>query len=343
MDFDELQRELTNEMTLFSDNVIANRVPFGARKYITKTELKTQADVTHNIYQAMRQDKMRVILKVMDKGPRNYRQATYDLSEAFIMHRLRHPLIAELLDYYVSDSFATYLEIKPYTTTLNAFVDVRAWKLTHAEAASVMFQLLKALQFVHSQNVIHGDIKLSNIALELLAEDDPLAEKLGMRYRVRLIDFGVSLIAAYPAAFYDDGRLLNSITYRPPEILLATTATQAVDVWAAGIVLVNLFMDYTSSNKMQIGSMTRQDQLEMINIFAGPFDYPYESSQAKRLKITRPTLPHVDVVSYFSAVPDDFAVLMQKLLIAKPDQRISAEGALLDLLFTDFYDRDIFP
>jgi len=108
-------------------------------------------------------------------------------------------------------------------------------------------------------------------------------------------------------------------------------------------VLVNLFYDYASSDKMQNGSMERQDQLEIVNIFAGPFDYDYETTDARRLKIAKPKLPHVDMVSYFSAVPDDFAVLMQKLLIANPENRASAGVALLDLLFADLYDRDIFP
>jgi len=34
---------------------------------------------------------------------------------------------------------------------------------------------------------------------------------------------------------------------------------------------------------------------------------------------------------------------MQKLLIANPENRASAGVALLDLLFADLYDRDIFP
>jgi serine/threonine protein kinase len=342
MNFDKLQKDLNAEMTLFSANVISQKAPASARKYTTKTELRTRADVTHKIFQATRPDKVRVILKVMDNGPRSYKRADSDLSEAFIMLRLRHPLIAELVDYYVSDMFVTSLEIRPYTTTLNTFVEDRAWKLSHVEATAIMFQLLKALQFVHSNHVIHGDIKLSNIALQSLPTNDPIAQKLGMNYQLRLIDFGVSHIAAYPRAIYQRVTF-NSISYRPPEVLLGMSATQAVDIWAAGIVLVNLFYDYASSDKMQNGSMERQDQLEIVNIFAGPFDYDYETTDARRLKIAKPKLPHVDMVSYFSAVPDDFAVLMQKLLIANPENRASAGVALLDLLFADLYDRDIFP
>jgi serine/threonine protein kinase len=341
MDVDKLQKDLNDEMAEFSDNVIGQKASPSSRKYITKTELRTRPDVTHKIFQAMRPDKVRVILKVIESGPRSYRLAASDLSEAFIMRRLRHPLVAELVDYYVTDTFATCLEIRPYSTTLNTFVEDRAWKLSLPEATAIMFQLLNALQFVHSRNVIHGDIKLSNIALESLQPNDPIAQKMKTGYRLRLIDFGVSLVAAYPNARYE-GIILNSISYRPPEVLLSTNITQAVDIWAAGIVLANLFHDYTCSDKMQSGSMERQDQLEIVNIFAGPFDYDYNSTKARRLKIAKPKLPHVDVVSYFSAVPDNFAVLMQKLLIANPEYRASAGVALLDLLFADLYDKDIF-
>ena len=55
--------------------------------------------------------------------------------------------------------------------------------LTEIEASSIVKQVLSALAYLHSQNIIHGEIKPENLML---------ATKEGLQSCVKIIDFGLT-------------------------------------------------------------------------------------------------------------------------------------------------------
>ena len=55
--------------------------------------------------------------------------------------------------------------------------------LTESEVSAIMKQLLSALAYLHSQNIIHGEIKPENFML---------ATKEGPQHGVKIIDFGLT-------------------------------------------------------------------------------------------------------------------------------------------------------
>lgn len=84
----------------------------------------------------------------------------------------------------------------------------------------IMFQLLKGVEFCHTKNIIHRDVKPENI----------LISKRGV---VKLCDFGFARTIAPPGEAYTD--YVATRWYRAPELLVGDTSYgRAVDIWAIG-------------------------------------------------------------------------------------------------------------
>lgn len=107
--------------------------------------------------------------------------------------------------------------------------------LPASRARAILYQLASALEFVHSQGIIHRDVKPHNILFESLDSDCKLT----------LVDFDISWIAPdnlgrEPAN--DKITDVGSGTYRAPEVLFGIGSYDtSIDIWSLGVVAVQLF------------------------------------------------------------------------------------------------------
>jgi hypothetical protein len=91
-------------------------------------------------------------------------------------------------------------------------------------------QLLETLEFLHSFNIIHTDLKLENL---LLLNDSEVSYRGGQMIpkstRIKVIDFG--------GATYDDEKkssIVNTRQYRAPEVILGIEWSMPSDLWSVG-------------------------------------------------------------------------------------------------------------
>ena len=99
-------------------------------------------------------------------------------------------------------------------------------QFTEQDAANIMKQVFEALAYIHSNGIIHRDLKLENL---LLVNKNASGDEL----IVKLADFGLSRIYR--------GQIVRTACGTPfyvaPEVLLGTGYGTEVEMWSAGVML----------------------------------------------------------------------------------------------------------
>ena len=145
------------------------------------------------------------------------------LREARSVSRLAHPNIVPVFeaDTHGSQPYLVF-EYVP-GPTLTQHLKARG-ALPPVEACSMMLGVLDALHAAHSAGIVHRDLKPSNILVDATG-------------RARVMDFGIA------ARLEDPGNLdqvVGTPGYMSPEATQGGLPTAAMDVFSAGIVLVEM-------------------------------------------------------------------------------------------------------
>ena len=110
-------------------------------------------------------------------------------------------------------------------------------QLSEQHVIVIMYNLLCAVNFIHTANIIHRDIKPANVLIDT-------------NCNVRICDFGLSRSAVDEEQ--KDGRKKRSLSkhvqsrwYRAPEVILTEREyDQAIDMWSVGCILAELLSCY---------------------------------------------------------------------------------------------------
>jgi serine/threonine protein kinase len=102
-------------------------------------------------------------------------------------------------------------------------------KIEEKGCKKLFLQLMQGVDYLHSKNIFHRDIKLENVII-----DDKM--------NIKIIDFGFSCISA-------KSKLLNFFcgtpSYMPPEIIQKKEYIGPyVDIWSSGILLYTLLFGF---------------------------------------------------------------------------------------------------
>ncbi|EAX95636.1 CMGC family protein kinase [Trichomonas vaginalis G3] len=193
-------------------------------------------------------------------------------------------------------------------------------------AKSILFQLLLALNHLHSHGIIHCDLTPSNLIIMPKAYERP-----GI---LKLIDFGLSRTAEWKNQ--EENTFVVTIWYRSPELLLDDKHyTTAVDMWAAGCIFAELLTGeilFRSKAKNENSNEFCDVQMESILRVMGnfrPSDLPqYQSNfliPFQQLNY-RPFQSTFDMK--FSNIDQTAKDLLRSMLTLNPANRISAHDAL---------------
>ncbi len=95
-----------------------------------------------------------------------------------------------------------------------------------------LLDVARGLEYLHSCNIVHGDLKPQNVLLKTAGND-----RRG--FVCKLGDFGLSRMLPETVSHVDTGSY-GTVTHASPELLTDGRLTKACDVFAFGIVLWEL-------------------------------------------------------------------------------------------------------
>ncbi|CEL92380.1 unnamed protein product [Vitrella brassicaformis CCMP3155] len=133
-----------------------------------------------------------------------------------------HPNIVKVHDVY-RDDFSCYIVMDQYVEDL---YDFEASELPEERLAEMTADMVRAVQHLHSNDIIHRDIKCDNF---FIADDG----------RVVLSDFGVSMETTCEEAGIHSEEIVGVNEYRPPEVWRDDFGKKA-DMWSLGVVLYKI-------------------------------------------------------------------------------------------------------
>lgn len=145
--------------------------------------------------------------------------------EARAMATLSHQNIVSVLNVGSYQGLPYMINELVTGKTLEQELDNRT-KFTYLEAIDILDQLCTAVKTAHHKNVIHRDVKPSNIYIS----SDGI---------VKLGDFGIAEFS-HTKKLTQDSSILGSAHYLAPEICQGKKATSQSDIYALGITLFQL-------------------------------------------------------------------------------------------------------
>jgi hypothetical protein len=155
------------------------------------------------------------------------------VQERAILMSVSHPNVVRVLDLVVEgETLAIVMELIPGPDLRRHLRD--RGTVAPAVAVRLTGQLLDGMAAVHAAGIIHRDIKPENLLLD--TSGDQLV--------VKLTDFGVARLS-YGASLTKLSGVIGTPEYMAPELAEHETATPAVDVYSAGIVLYELLYGRT--------------------------------------------------------------------------------------------------
>lgn len=172
--------------------------------------------------------------------------------EMGILRVLHHPNIVRILETFEDEHhFYIIMELSTGGTLLD-HVKARNKELCEEEAKDIIRNLASVIQYLHSRNICHRDLKLENV----------LVENIDNCGHIKLCDFGASTMFKSGASMR---KILGSVVYMAPEVLEGNYK-ESCDMWSLGVIMYMLL-----SNKAPFHGDTEDSLIE--SIFAGKVSF----------------------------------------------------------------------
>ncbi|XP_068142581.1 serine/threonine-protein kinase PLK4 [Drosophila tropicalis] len=146
--------------------------------------------------------------------------------EVEIHSRLKHPSVLQLYTFF-QDANYVYLVLElAHNGELHRYMNQQmSHPFTEADAATILQQVVAGLLYLHSHNIMHRDISLSNL---LLSKD----------MHVKIADFGLATQLKRPDEKHMT--MCGTPNFISPEVVSRLSHGLAADVWSVGCLLYTL-------------------------------------------------------------------------------------------------------
>ncbi|KAJ1356864.1 hypothetical protein KIN20_014704 [Parelaphostrongylus tenuis] len=262
-------------------------------------------------------------------------QARMIYREIKLLQIMRHDSVIRAIDLYtpnnVEHEFKDVYVVTEYAgdSIVKILHDQKVTGRTHITPEHVPFiiyQLLRALKYIHSANIIHRDLKPGNMALT--CDSDLTVLDFGM---ARSLDRSETSLTQYVMTRW----------YRSPEVIYWNIDgyNEQVDLWSVGCITAELML-----GKPLFPGEDTNAQYEMITKLCGSPD----EDLMRKIEATSPATRRV-VESYeqykrqdfrqrFAGCPPLFIDFLDKILVLDPEKRLTVESSLAHPYFADYVD-----
>nr|XP_022919763.1 serine/threonine-protein kinase PLK4 [Onthophagus taurus] len=173
---------------------------------------------------------MNVAIKMIDK---KLMQAAGMVSrvrqEVSIHYRLKHPSILELYTFFEDQNYVYLVLELCHNGELQQYLKKHTEHhvLSESEASSIMRQVVEGVQYLHSHNILHRDMSLSNL---LLTKD----------MQIKIADFGLATQLSRPDEKHMT--MCGTPNFISPEVASRGSHGLEADVWSLGCLLYTLLV-----------------------------------------------------------------------------------------------------
>eukprot|EP00756_Hemistasia_phaeocysticola_P035044 Hpha_TRINITY_DN16559_c0_g1::TRINITY_DN16559_c0_g1_i1::g.134331::m.134331/K08829/MAK; male germ cell-associated kinase len=199
--------------------------------------------------------------------------------------------------------------------------------LPEVSTRSVMSQVYTGLAFIHKHGFFHRDLKPENL---LVNNGEALFQtQLGLPV-VKLADFGLAREIRSRPPFTD---YVSTRWYRAPEVLLrATYYNSPVDLWAAGIIMAEMYM----MRPLFPGTSETDEIFKICSVLGTPTPQQWPEGQrlAGQMSFKFPQMVPTPLSTLIPTASNEALSLMNQLLVWDPKKRFTAQDCLQHAFLT---------
>ena len=192
-----------------------------------------------------------IAMKTFVKKDLKYKETKEKLkTEVEVLSKLHHPFINQILDSFETETHF-FIIMEYICGDLLSFIRKRN-KLNEPSAKIIFKQIIEGLKYIHKKKIIHRDIKLDNILIDLTNT-------------IKICDFGVSRKIEKGKLIYER---CGTPAYIAPEIYAKIGYDDGQsDIWSAGVTLYYILsgnLPFRGSNIQELEKVILSGQYEKI-------------------------------------------------------------------------------
>lgn len=240
------------------------------------------------------------------------------LREVRVLKQLRHDNVITLLEVFRRKG-KLHLVFEYVEKTILEVLEKKPNGLDEMDVRKYMYQLLRGIEYCHSHNIIHRDVKPENI---LISKNGAL----------KLCDFGFARTMSIGGKYTD---YVATRWYRAPELLVGDVEYgKGVDVWAVGCI----FTEVSNGMPLFPGESDLDQLAHLMRCFGKITNRMVQIFRRNPLYVSA-ELPPANVTESlddrFPSVPKTWLGFLKACLKNDPDQRESCSTLLSHPYFTE--------